>query len=55
MANTSRLAVARKRNGWTLTKLSALTKISTKSLSTYENGHAVPTDGRFRSWRTSSV
>lgn len=44
MANTSRLAVARKRHGWTLTKLSGLTKMSTKSLSTYENGHAVPTE-----------
>lgn len=42
MANTSRLAVARKRHGWTLTKLSGLTKISTKSLSMYENGHGVP-------------
>ena len=44
MANTSRLAVARRRHGWTLTKLSGLTTDKTHgSSSTYENGHAVPT------------
>lgn len=44
MFNPSRLTAARKRHGWTLTKLAEETGISTKSLSTYENGHQEPTD-----------
>ena len=35
----SRLAIARKRRGLTLTRLSELTGLSTHSLSVYENGH----------------
>jgi Zn-dependent peptidase ImmA (M78 family)/lambda repressor-like predicted transcriptional regulator len=42
MLNPSRLTVARRRRGWTLTKVSELTGLSTKSLSTYENGHQAP-------------
>jgi Zn-dependent peptidase ImmA (M78 family) len=44
MFNPKRLAVARKRHGWTLTKLSEETGLSTKSLSTYENGHQEPAE-----------
>ena len=43
MLNPSRLTTARKRRGWTLKKLADETEISTKSLSTYENGHQEPT------------
>jgi Zn-dependent peptidase ImmA (M78 family)/DNA-binding XRE family transcriptional regulator len=39
----SRLVVARKRSGLTLTRLAELTGVSTHSLSVYENGHQVPT------------
>jgi Zn-dependent peptidase ImmA (M78 family)/DNA-binding XRE family transcriptional regulator len=42
MLTPSRLAVARKRHGLTLTQLSALTGLSTHSLSGYENGHVAP-------------
>jgi Zn-dependent peptidase ImmA (M78 family)/DNA-binding XRE family transcriptional regulator len=38
----SRLAVARKRRGLTLTRLGELTGLSTHSLSVYENGHQAP-------------
>jgi Zn-dependent peptidase ImmA (M78 family)/DNA-binding XRE family transcriptional regulator len=38
----SRLAIARKRRGLTLTRLSELTGLSTHSLSVYENGHQAP-------------
>jgi Zn-dependent peptidase ImmA (M78 family) len=40
----SRLAIARKRRGLTLTRLSELTGLSTHSLSVYENGHQTPTE-----------
>jgi Zn-dependent peptidase ImmA (M78 family) len=43
MLTPSRLAIARKRHGLTLTRLSALTGLSTHSLSVYENGHQIPT------------
>jgi Zn-dependent peptidase ImmA (M78 family)/DNA-binding XRE family transcriptional regulator len=38
----SRLVIARKRHGLTLTRLAELTGLSTRSLSLYENGHAEP-------------
>jgi len=44
----SRLAVARKRHGLTLTRLADLTGLSTRSLSLYENGHAEPTEETLR-------
>ncbi|CAN5667730.1 XRE family transcriptional regulator [soil metagenome] len=44
MLNPSRLAIARKRRGLTLTGLSQLTQISTRSLSAFENGHKPPSD-----------
>jgi Zn-dependent peptidase ImmA (M78 family)/DNA-binding XRE family transcriptional regulator len=40
--NATRLQIARKRQGLTITALSKVTGISTKSLSSYENGHASP-------------
>jgi Zn-dependent peptidase ImmA (M78 family)/lambda repressor-like predicted transcriptional regulator len=40
----SRLAIARKRRGLTLTRLSELTGLSTHSLSVYENGHHAPSE-----------
>lgn len=43
MLNPTRLAAARKRRGWTLTKLSQETGLSRASLSTYENQHQDPT------------
>lgn len=42
MLTPSRLAVARKRQGLTLTGLAELTRISTHSLSVFENGHQAP-------------
>jgi Zn-dependent peptidase ImmA (M78 family)/DNA-binding XRE family transcriptional regulator len=42
MLTPSRLAVARKRRGLTLTSLAELTGLSTRSLSLYENGHQSP-------------
>ena len=38
----SRLVIARKRRGLTLTQLAGLTGLSTRSISLYENGHAEP-------------
>ncbi|WP_033228729.1 helix-turn-helix domain-containing protein [Serinicoccus profundi] len=43
MLNPTRLAAARKRRGWTLTKLAAETGLSRVSLSAYENQHQDPT------------
>ncbi|RJS47437.1 helix-turn-helix domain-containing protein [Nocardioides cavernaquae] len=43
MLNPTRLAAARKRRGWTLTKLAQETGLSRASLSTYENQHQDPT------------
>lgn len=45
MLTPSRLAVARKRQGLTLTGLAELTRISTHSLSVFENGHESPAPG----------
>lgn len=42
MLTPSRLAVARKRRGLTLTRLAEFTGLSTRMLSLYENGHAEP-------------
>lgn len=39
-----RLALARKRLGWTSAALARESGLSTRSLSNYENGHATPTD-----------
>lgn len=44
MLTPSRLAVARKRRGLTLTRLAEQTGFSTRSLSLYENGHQTPTE-----------
>src|SRR4051812_29917479 len=44
MLTPSRLAVARKRRGLTLTRLAEQTGLSTRSLSLYENGHQIPTE-----------
>jgi len=40
----SRLAIARKRRGLTLTRLAELTGLSRHSLSVYENGHQAPSE-----------
>jgi Zn-dependent peptidase ImmA (M78 family) len=40
----SRLIIARKRHGLTLTRLAGLTGLSTHSLSVYENGHQAPSE-----------
>lgn len=42
--NPTRLQSARKRQGLTITALSSSTRLSTKSLSSYENGHSAPTE-----------
>ncbi|MFH5824354.1 helix-turn-helix domain-containing protein [Georgenia sp. AZ-5] len=42
MLNPTRLAAARKRRGWTLTRLAAETGLSRVSLSSYENQHQDP-------------
>jgi len=42
MLTPSRLAVARKRRGYTLTRLAKEVGLSTRRLSTFENGHATP-------------
>lgn len=42
MLNTSRLTAARKRQGWTITRLSQESGLSTKTLSSYENDHHEP-------------
>ncbi|WP_454530229.1 helix-turn-helix domain-containing protein [Dermacoccus abyssi] len=44
MLNPSRLTAARKRRGWTITRLSQESGLSTKSLSSYENDHHEPDD-----------
>jgi len=44
MLTPSRLVVARKRRGLTITQLAALTGISTHSISVYENGHQAPSE-----------
>src|ERR1700683_2089753 len=44
MLTPSRLVIARKRHGLTLTRPAGLTGLSTRSLSLYENGHAEPAD-----------
>lgn len=49
MLTPSRLAVARKRRGLTLTRLAELTGLSTRMLSLYENGHAEPSSGTLSS------
>ena len=42
MLTPSRLVIARKRRGLTLTRLAELTGLSTRSISLYENGHQAP-------------
>ena len=42
MLSPSRLVIARKRRGLTLTRLAELTGLSTRSISLYENGHQEP-------------
>lgn len=42
MLNPSRLTAARKRRGWTITRLAQESGLSTKSLSSYENEHNEP-------------
>lgn len=44
MLSPSRLAIARKRCGLTLTRLAELSGVSTRSISLYENGHQEPSD-----------
>lgn len=44
MLTPSRLAIARKRRGLTLTRLAGLTGLSTRSISLYENGHQEPSE-----------
>jgi Zn-dependent peptidase ImmA (M78 family)/DNA-binding XRE family transcriptional regulator len=44
MLTPSRLAMARKRRGLTLTHLAELTGLSTHSISVYENGHQTPSE-----------
>lgn len=44
MLTPSRLVIARKRRGLTLTRLAELTGLSTRSISLYENGHQEPSD-----------
>lgn len=44
MFTPSRLAIARKRRGLTLSRLADLTGLSTRSISLYENGHQEPSD-----------
>jgi len=44
MFSPSRLAIARKRRGLTLTRLAEVTGLSTHTLSVYENGHQVPSE-----------
>jgi Zn-dependent peptidase ImmA (M78 family)/DNA-binding XRE family transcriptional regulator len=48
MLTPSRLIIARKRRGLTLTQLSALTGLSTHSISVYENGHQEPSEETLR-------
>ena len=44
----SRLVIARKRRGLTLTQLAGLTGLSTRSISLYENGHTEPSADTLR-------
>jgi Zn-dependent peptidase ImmA (M78 family)/DNA-binding XRE family transcriptional regulator len=44
MLTPSRLVIARKRQGLTLTRLAGLTGLSTRSISLYENGHKEPSE-----------
>lgn len=44
----SRLMIARKRRGLTLTQLAGLTSLSTRSISLYENGHQEPSADSLR-------
>lgn len=44
MLTPSRLVIARKRRGLTLTRLAGLTGLSTRSISLYENGHQTPSE-----------
>lgn len=44
MLTPSRLVIARKRRGLTLTRLAELTGLSTRSISLYENGHKEPSE-----------
>ncbi len=44
----SRLVIARKRRGLTLTQLAGLTGLSTRSISLYENGHTEPSEDTLR-------
>ena len=44
----SRLVIARKRRGLTLTQLAGLTRLSTRSISLYENGHTEPSADTLR-------
>lgn len=48
MLSPSRLVIARKRRGLTLTRLAELTGLSTRSISLYENGHQDPSDETLR-------
>ncbi len=48
MLNPSRLTAARKRQGWTITRLSQESGLSTKSLSSYENDHHQPDEANLR-------
>jgi Zn-dependent peptidase ImmA (M78 family) len=48
MLTPSRLAIARKRRGLTLTGLAGLTGLSTRSISLYENGHQTPGEDTLR-------
>lgn len=53
MFNKTRLQTARKRRGLTITALANATGISAKSLSSYENGHHVPTEGTLAALATA--
>src|SRR5258708_25710014 len=44
MLTPSRLVIARKRRGLTLTRLASLTGLSTRSIALYENGHKEPSE-----------
>ena len=48
MLTPSRLLIARKRRGLTMTRLATMTGLSTRSISLYENGHQVPTEETLR-------
>jgi len=48
MLSPSRLAIARKRQGWTIARLAEQTGLSTRSISLYENGHQEPSEETLR-------